>query len=296
MQRYILTAAGYSIKNDGTIIPSTEEPKRTILKPDDLLMDFLILLRECACRPSLYYNGYIELGSDVPNNIRYIQRKIKKELTAIQPFFLAFANKWGLFGLIHDEAMFDFWKVEPDGERTVSRCPTYAIHKVMRPDSLPEYETLEYNKYAARFFPNLQDVMPFMPNDRQFLTQYSETIRDILDSKRFYACVRYIQSIDKQQPRFFTMENVSYTLTINDEAPDIHPVLTEPLVKICQILLFRNESMGRKRIGICHYKRCHRPYLNTPKESGRYSMYCSDECMRNANKARESKHNEQETR
>ncbi|MEA4929260.1 MAG: hypothetical protein VB104_11380 [Candidatus Limiplasma sp.] len=301
MRKYILLAADYSIEK-GMIIPSTAEPNRTELKQDELLTDFLTLLKECACRPYLYYYGYDSLSGAIPNRMQYIARKAKEEYKAIQPFFLAFVKKWGLFGLLHDEALFDCHKKEPDGSETLQESPAYAIHEVCEEDEPTRYDILEYNQYAARFFPRIQSSYPFSPDKRSYLTQYCEIIRDILDNKRFRSCVKYIQSIDKRQKRSFTLENVSFSLTVNDEVPDLNYVLEVPLVELCQILLFRNESKGStenkdiKQVGVCHYRRCHRPYPNTPKENGRHRIYCSDECMRNANKTRRANTNEQKAR
>lgn len=295
MKKYLLMAHEYHL-NNGRIIPDDGESVRKRYNENDLLFDFITLLRECAQRSYLYDAEFGVIKRNYSEKIKNIIRQKRQARKETDPFFLEFANKWGLFGLIHDEAVFDYQKTDLNGDTIMldpSDSPAYAIKTVSEPGNIDSYRKIEYDAYAKPFFPNLTGRMPFKPNHIQFITNYSEYIDSILQNPRFVSCVEYIRSIDKKNKRTFDLKNVDLTMSILNNSPTYHTIKDAPLVKRCQILLFINETKKRPQkkakvykeiIGICAYRRCHKPYRISERESGRYGMYCSVKCMRNANK------------
>lgn len=274
------------------IKPVGTETEVLEINPQQLVIDFTDLIREYStCNylrvwqiPQSYVGESTKEGQ---NRIAYINTRIYKEQEQMQKALMAFINKYGLFGLLNDEAAgYDYYQLQEDGSYNLMQYPVCAI--VPDSDNL-SFSVVPYDEYIRKYFPDVPVDEAIKLKGAARTCHYAEYMEDILQNKRILACADYIASIDKGNSSPLIIQGMNASLCFKKEVP-VYDIQYRTLIEFCHSIFFLNainidkntkgiDQESKETVRICQYRRCHRPFIGN-------RMYCSDECMHNANKAR----------
>ncbi len=285
----VLKAKKYQIirkeKDSHLILPVGDETEEVDVDPVQLVFDFSSLISEYAKCENLrvwhYPLSYAGVSSkEAQNQITVLNRHIFKEQALMEYVLMAFINKYGLFGLLNDEAVFDYEEKQEDGSYHLMQYPVSAI---IPDENGLHFRVIPYEEYIGPHFPGVPVKEAIRLSNAARICRYAEYMEDILQNKRFSACAEYIAGIDKQNSSVLRMQGLNAVLSFKNDVPN-YDITARSLIEYCHSMFFLNEISGHdKKISICRYKRCHRPFI--VPDGSRQRHYCSDSCMRNANKA-----------
>ena len=241
------------------------------IDPVQLVVDYAALISEYAKCPHLQlYQGplpYKGLNKKAQNSTYILNTHIYNEQLKMKDALLAFINKYGLFGLRKDEAVFDF-----DGDDSIPKI-AYQYDEENR-----HVKVIPYVEYAKRFFPDMPVEEAIKLKGADYTRHYAECMEDILQNRRILACTDYVAEIDKQSRSPLIIQGMSAELYFKKDEP-VYDIKQRSLIEYCHSMFFLNEIAGENRsVRICQYKRCHKPFTD------RNSKYCCPECMVKANK------------
>lgn len=266
------------------IRPAGTETEMIEIDPVQIVSDFITLigeyskcqhLQEMISTGPLPYKGIKDKAAQ--NRITIVNRHYYKEEKQMLDALMAFINKYGLLGLLNDDAVgFDYNQKQADGSWHFLQYPDSAI--VYDTEDM-QYTRIPYDEYIQPYFPECaaSDAMQLKGAAR--ILQYSEFMEDILQNRRFMDCVEYIAGIDKERRPALPIYDLKAALSFRNGIP-VYDVQSRSLIQYCHTMFFLNElGAGKDHVCICQYKLCHRPFIGN-------RMYCSEACMRNANKAK----------
>ena len=193
---------------------------------------------------------------------------------------LNFVNKYGLFGIMDDNAvLYDHNHLNDDGSYTFYKYPE-TVYQYR--EDVKQVRAEPYDQYIKPFFPGIpaSEAMKLKEADRA--RHYAEYMEDILQNKRIKACVNYMAGIDKQHNSPLIIQGMNAVLTFKGEEP-VYDIRYRSLIEYCHSMFFLNEIGGKsKEVRICQYRLCHKPHFENSK-------YCSPECRERANKGKSKK-------
>ena len=267
------------------IRPAGSETETISIYPTQIVNDFIDLIKEYAgCR---YFPRMIDFGhlnykgirnKTEQNRITTANRGFDEEEKRMLEAIMGFVNKYGLFGLLNDGAIgFDYnMPANEEGEYVFTKYPHSAV--VYDPIS-NLYSRVPYEEYIRPYFPGCDAREAAEMEGAERVLRYSEYMEDILQNRRFLDCVEYIAGIDKVKRGKLPVYDLNATVYFKDEVPQ-YDVESRSLIQYCHAMFFMNElGAGDRCVSICQYRRCRKPFIGN-------RMYCSDECMHNANKGR----------
>ena len=254
-----------------------------------LITDFALLIREYEKCPHLRvwqgpldYKGITDKKEQ--NRIYIHNTHIYDEQDKMRKALLVFVNKYGLFGIMNDNAvLYDYHHLNDDGSYSESGYPETAY---LYNEEARQVHTVPYDQYIKHFFPEVpaSEAMKLKGADRA--CHYAEYMEDILQNKRILACVDYIAGIDKQHNSPLIIQGLNAVLSFKGEVP-VYDIRYRSLIEYCHSMFFLNEIGGKnKEVRICQYRRCHKPHFENSK-------YCCPECRERANKGKSKKKGDQ---
>ena len=270
--------------------PVGTEVEDVVIDPVELVVDYAALISEYAKCPHLReWQGPLPYKgeSKKEQNRRYIlNTHIYKEQLKMKDALLAFINKYGLFGLLNDNAMaFDY-----EGQMVLSNgllanfesdYPEKVVIGQYDKDSpfvVRSFKVYAYEEYIKQYFPNVPAAEAVKLKDEAKTRHYAECMEDILQNRRILACTDYVAGIDKQSRSPLIIQGMNAVLSFKKDVP-VYDIKQRSLIEYCHSMFFLNEISGENRsVRICQYKRCHKPFTD------RNSKYCCPECMVKANK------------
>lgn len=259
--------------------PKGTETETVDIDHVQLVEDFAFLISEYAKCPHLRvwigplsYKGISSKKEQ--NRIYTLNNHIYEELEKMIKALLAFINKYGLFGLMNDEAVYDYNHLNSDGSYSLGEYPETAY--LYREDS-KQVRAVPYDEYIKPYFPEVPASEAIRLKDAARTCQYTECMEDILQNRRILACTDYVAGMDKQSTTPLIIHGMNAALSFKGEVP-VYDIRYRSLIEYCHSMFFLNEIAGKdKMVRICQYRLCHKPHF-------RNSKYCCDECMIRANK------------